>query len=243
MLACTEAELQVLVNRLDSVSKRYSLLINVDKTKTMATNGATCSIKINSDTLEQVTVFPYLGSLITDDSECSKEIHARLAKGRSIGTKLKKIWQSHGIHTSTKIRLMKALVWPVALYGCESWTLKKTDEARINAFEMKCLRQLLRVSWTDRKTNEWVLASCDSGCGQKPSHLCEGKETGILWACHEEARGLLGEDANARHHTRRSGSWQTQDKLVEQHHIMDRTLNGAVSEDCGKQTPMENGDS
>ena len=131
----------------------------MDKTKTMATNGATCSIKINSDTLEQVTVFPYLGSLITDDSECSKEIQARLAKGRSIGTKLKKIWQSHGIHTSTKIRLMKALVWPVALYGCESWTLKKTDEARINAFEMKCLRQLLRVFWTDRKTNEWVLAT------------------------------------------------------------------------------------
>jgi hypothetical protein len=159
LLACTEMELQDLVNRLDSVSKRYSLLINVDKTKTMATNGATCSIQINSDTLEQVIVFPYLGSLITDDSECSKEIHARLAKGRSIGTKLKKIWQNHGIHISTKIRLMKALVWPVALYGCESWTLKKTDEARINAFEMKCLRQLLRVSWTDRKTNEWVLAT------------------------------------------------------------------------------------
>ena len=83
-------------------------------------NGTSCNISVNGEQLEQVQEFPYLGSLITDDSECTREIHTRLAKGRSMGSKLKKIWQSHGISTSTKIRLLKALVWPVAMYGCES---------------------------------------------------------------------------------------------------------------------------
>jgi len=75
-----------------------------------------------------VSSFPYLGSLITYDAECTKDIRGRLANGLGIGAKLKKIWQNHGIRIYTKIRLMKALVWPVAMYGCESWTLKKDDE-------------------------------------------------------------------------------------------------------------------
>ena len=133
---------------------------------------------------------------------------------------------------------MKAFVWPVALYGCESWTLKKTDEARINAFEMKCLRQLLRVSWTDRKTNEWVLATA----GVDRNLLISVKERKLAYFGHVMRKQ---EDCLEKMLMQGTtpGSWQTQDKLVEQHHIMDRTLNGAVSEDCGKQTPMENGDS
>ena len=78
-----------------------------------------------------VSSFPYLGSLITDDADPTLEdIRGRLAKGLGIGAKLKKIWQNHGIRISTKIRLMKALVWPVAMYGCESWTFKKDDEKK-----------------------------------------------------------------------------------------------------------------
>ena len=125
----------------------------------MTINGTTCNIRItfNNNILEQVTTFPYLGSLITNDTGCIKDIRSRLAKGSSIGKALKNIWQNHGIGIPTKIRLLKALVWPVAVYGCESWTLKKDDEARINAFEMRCLRQVLRVSWTAKNTNEWVL--------------------------------------------------------------------------------------
>ena len=96
-------------------------------------------VKTRQDGLEVVSSFPYLGSLITDDAECTKDIRGRLAKGLGIGAKLK-IWQNHGIHISTKIHPMKALVWPVAMYGCESWTLKKDDEKRISAFEMKCLK-------------------------------------------------------------------------------------------------------
>ena len=94
---------------------------------------------------------------MTEDSDCSKEIKARLGKGKGTMTSLKNIWKSHGISVTTKARLMKALVWPVATYGCEGWTIMKCDEKRINGFEMKGLRQILRVSSMARRTNEWVL--------------------------------------------------------------------------------------
>jgi len=125
LLATSEAELQELVDRLDRVSRKYSLLINVDKTKVMASDGIglACRILIQNEQLEQVDTFPYLGSLITDDGECTTEFHTRLNKGQAIGASLQKIWNSHSVPISTKIRLMKALVWPAATYGCESWTL------------------------------------------------------------------------------------------------------------------------
>ena len=86
-----------------------------------------------------------------------REYHTRLNKGQAIAAKLQKIWKSHSIPISTKIWLMKALVWPVATHGCESWTLRKTEETRFDAFEIKGLRKILWVSWTAKKTNEWVL--------------------------------------------------------------------------------------
>ena len=104
--------------RLDRVSRKYSLLINVDKTKVMASDGKACRILIQNELLEQVDTFPYLGSLITEDGECTTEFRTR--KGQAIVASLQKIWKSHNIPISTKIRLMKALVWPVATYGCES---------------------------------------------------------------------------------------------------------------------------
>ena len=115
LLATTEAELQELVDRLDRVSRRYSLLINIDKTKVMASNGIACRILIQNEQLAQVNTFPYLGSLITEDGECrpTTEFRSRLSRGQAIGASLQKIWKSHSIPISTKIRLMKALVWPV----------------------------------------------------------------------------------------------------------------------------------
>ena len=86
------------------------------------------------------------------------EFHTRLNRGQAIGASLQKIWKSHSMPISTKIRLMKALVWPVATYRCESWTLRKNEETRLEAFEMKGLRKILCVSWTAKKTNEWVLS-------------------------------------------------------------------------------------
>jgi len=107
--------------------------------------------------MAQVNTFPYLGSLITEDGECTTEFRTTLNIGQAIGASLQKIRKSHNIPISTKIRLMKALVWPVATYGCESWTLRQNDETRVEAFEMKGLRKILRVSWTAKKTNDWVL--------------------------------------------------------------------------------------
>src|SRR6218665_3981224 len=130
----------------------------MDKTKIMTLNGKMCNIILNGSRLEQVSTFQYLGSMIAEDAECSKEIRGKLARGQSAETGMKQIWKSHGIKLTTKVRLMKALVWPVATYGCESWTTKKRDERRIGAFEMKCIRSIiLRVSWTQKQTNEWVL--------------------------------------------------------------------------------------
>jgi len=105
LLATLEAELQELVDRLDRVSCKYSLLINVDKTKVMASDGIACRILIQNEQLEQVDTFSYLGSLITEDGECTTEFRTRLNRGQAIGASLQKIWKSHSIHTHTYTRL------------------------------------------------------------------------------------------------------------------------------------------
>ena len=150
-MATSEAELQELVDRLDRVSRKYSLLINVDKTKVMASDGIACHILIQNELLKQMDTFPYLVSLIIEDGKCTTEFRTRLNRGQAIGASLQKTWKSHSIPISTEIRLMKALVWPVATYGCESWTLRKNEEARLDAFEMKGPRKILQVSWTAKK--------------------------------------------------------------------------------------------
>jgi len=114
LLATSETELQELMDRLDRVSRKYSLLINVDKTKVMASDSIACRILIQNELLEQVDTFPYFGSLITEDGECTTGFRTRLNRSQAIGASLQKIWKSHSIPISTKIRLMKALVWPVA---------------------------------------------------------------------------------------------------------------------------------
>jgi len=156
LLATLEAELQELVDRLNRVSREYGLLITVDKTKVMVSNDITCRILIQNEQLEQVDTFLYLGSLITEDGECTMEFRTRLYKGQAIGASLQKIWKSHSIPISTKIRLMKALAWPVAMYSCESWTLRKNEETHLDAFEVKGLRKILCVSWTARKTSGFL---------------------------------------------------------------------------------------
>jgi len=112
----------------------------------MASDGIAFRINIQNEQLEQVDTFPYLESLITEDSECTTDFHTRLNRGHAIRASLQKIRKSHSILTATKIRLMKALVWPVAMYGCESWTLRKNEDTRLDAFKMKGTRKILRVS-------------------------------------------------------------------------------------------------
>jgi len=190
----------------------------------MASDG----ILIQNEQLEQVDTFPYLGSLITEDGECMTEFRTRLNRGQAIGASLQKIWKSHSIPISTKIRLMKALVWPVATYGCESWTLRKNEEARLDAFEMKGLRKILRVSWTANKTNEWVLNK--AGVKKELLDTVKSKEANILWSHHEETRKLPGERDNARNNARCTQARKATQGLDGQHQDVDRTFHGRVSQ-------------
>jgi len=157
LIATSEQELQVLVDRDNTVSNQYNLMINVDKTKVMATCKNKCNILINNEKLQQVDTFKYLGALITDDAQCTGDIHARLGNGTGNLKSMQRLWQSHDISIDTKVRLLKTNAWSAAIHGCEDWMSKKSDESRIEAFEMKGLKQILRVSWTARKTNEWIL--------------------------------------------------------------------------------------
>ena len=107
----------------------------------------------NGETVETVADFIFLGSKITADGDCSREIKRRLLLGRKVMTNLDSIWKSRDITLPTKVHLVKALVFPVVMYGCESWTIKKAEPRRIDAFELWCWRRLLRVPWTARRSN------------------------------------------------------------------------------------------
>ena len=111
-----------------------------------------------------MTDFIFVGSKITADGDCSHEIKRCLLLGRKIMTNLDSIFKSRGTTLLTKVRLVKAIVFPVVLYGCESWTVKKADSQRIDAFELWCWRRLLRVPWTARRSNHSNLKEICSGC-------------------------------------------------------------------------------
>ena len=156
LMASTEMELQDLVTRLDREGRKKGLEINIGK-KVYVTKWESMQHQVQDSMIEQVETFVYLGSLITEDVDCSREIRIRTARGLGIGVDLMKLWKSHNIKINTKIKLMRTLIWPVMMYGCESWTIKKRDEQRIKAFEMKCIRKILGISRIEKKTNEWVL--------------------------------------------------------------------------------------
>ena len=113
---------------------------------------------------ETVADFNFLGSKITADGDCSHEIKRRLLLRRKVITNLDSILKSRGITLSTKVRLVKAMVFPVVMYGCESWTTKKAKCRRIDAFELWCWRRLLRVPWTARRCNQSILKEINPGC-------------------------------------------------------------------------------
>ena len=128
----------------------------------MATDGTSCCIKIQNQQLEQIKTFSYLGSVIAEDATSKGDIRSRLRTAQGISTSLNKLWKSHNLPVHTKIRLLKSLVWPIATNRCESWTIKKEDKDRIKAFEMKGFRHILRIPWTAKKTNEWVLETSNA---------------------------------------------------------------------------------
>ena len=127
-------------------------------------SGPVTSWQIDGETVETVSDFVLWGSKITTDSDCSHEIKRCLLLGRKVRTNLDSIFKSRDITLPTKVCLVKAMVFPVVMYGCESWTVKKAEHWRIDAFELWCWRRLLRVLWTARRSNQSILKEISPGC-------------------------------------------------------------------------------
>ena len=137
-------------------SEKVGLKLNIQKTKITASSPMT-SWQIDGETMEMVTEFILGGSKITADGDYSHETKRHLLLGRKAMTNLDSIWKSRGITLSTKVCLVKAMVFPVVMYGCENWTIKKAECHRIDAFELWCWRRLLRVPWAARRSNQSIL--------------------------------------------------------------------------------------
>ena len=144
-------------------SEKVGLKLNIQKTKIMASSPIT-SWEIDGETVETVTDFIFLGSKITADDDCSHEIKRHLLLGRKVMTNLDNILKSRDITLSTKVCLVKAMVFPVVMNGCESWTIKKAECRRIDAFELWYWIKLLRVPWTARRSNQSILKEISPGC-------------------------------------------------------------------------------
>ena len=142
--------------KVNEESEKVVLKLNIQKTKIMV-SGPITSGQIDGETVERVADFIILGSKITADGNCNHEIKRRLLLGRKVMTNLDSILKSRDITLPTKVRIVKAMVFPVVMYGCESWTVKKTEHWRIDAFELWCWKRLLRVRWTARRSKQSIL--------------------------------------------------------------------------------------
>ena len=156
LTAESKEEIKSLLMRVKEVSKKIGLKLNIQKTKIMTSSPVT-SWQINEETIETVTVCIFEGSKITADGNCSHEIKRCLLFGRKAMTNLDRILKSRHITLPTKVHLVKAIVFLVVMYACESWTINKAEHQRINAFELWCWRRLLRVPWTARRSNQLIL--------------------------------------------------------------------------------------
>ena len=137
-------------------SEKVGLKLNIQKTKIMA-SGPITSWEVDGEIVETVADFMFLGSKITADVDCSHEIKRGLLLGRKVMTNLDSIFKIRDITLPTKIYLVKAMVFPIVMHGCESWTVKKAEHQKVDAFELWCWRRLLRVPWTSRRSNQSIL--------------------------------------------------------------------------------------
>ena len=159
----SEEELKRLLMKVKVESEKVGLKLNIQKTKIMA-SGPITSWEVDGETVEAVSDFIFLASKITADGDSSHEIKRGLLLGRKIMTNLDSIFKSRDITLPTKVHLVKAIFFPVVIYACESWTVKKADCQGIDAFELWCWRRLLRVPWTARRSNQSILKEISPGC-------------------------------------------------------------------------------
>ena len=161
LMAESEEELKSLLMKVKEESEKVGLKLNIQKTKIMASSPIT-SRQIDGETVETVSDFTFGGSKITADGDCSHEIKKSLLLGRKVMTNLDSIFKSKDITLPTRVCLVKAMVYPMVMYGCESWTVKKAECRRIDAFELWCWRRLLGVSWTARRSIQSILMEISS---------------------------------------------------------------------------------
>jgi len=168
ILAETVDDLQYLLRKVKEESAAAGLKLNMKKTFVM-TNGPIQEFHIDNDQVEIVKEFIFLGSNINTDGNCSNEIKRRLLMGRRAMVSLDKLIKSKDVSLATKIKIIKTMVFPVTMYGCESWTIKQADRKKIDAFELWCWRRLLRVPWTEKRTNKSVLQEIKPECSLEAS--------------------------------------------------------------------------
>ena len=163
LIAESDEEIKRLLMKVKEESEKVGLKLNIQKTK-IITSGPITSWQIDGETVETVSDFIFGGSKITADGDCSHEIKRHLLLGRKVMTNLDSILKSRAIILPTKFHLVQDIVFPLVVYGCESWTIKKAEYRRIDAFELWCWRRLLRVPWTARRSNQSILKEMSPGC-------------------------------------------------------------------------------
>ena len=168
------------MERVSRASEKTGLYLNVGKTKVMTT-GDIGGVTVDGKDIEVVTKFISLGALITKDGLCGKEVQRRMAIGKFAMGELTSIWKDRGVTMKTKVKLVKVLVFPIVLYGAETWTMRKHERRKIDPFELWCWRRVLRVSWMERKTNIWIIENI------KPEWTLESKVP-KAWARGESRR-------------------------------------------------------
>ena len=163
LVAESKEELKSLLMKVKEESEKVGLKLNIQKMKIMV-SGPITSWEIDGETVETLSDFIFGGSKITADGDCSHEIKRCLLLGRKVMTNLDSILKNRGITLPTKVHLVKAMVLPVVIYGCESWTVKKAEHQRSDAFELWCWRRLLRVPGTISRSNESIPKEISPGC-------------------------------------------------------------------------------
>ena len=195
--------------------------LNLKKIKIMATS-LTNNWQIEGENVEEVTGFVFLGAKITADADCSQEIRRCLLLGRRAMTNLSKIVKSRDITLTTKVRIVKAMVFPIVTYGCESWTMRKAERRKIDAFELWCWRKILKVCWTARRSNRSILQEIKPDCSLEGMILkAELKYFGHIMRRQDTLEKILmmGKVEGKRKRGRPRARWM--DDILE---VMDSTL-------------------
>ena len=214
LMAESEEELKSLLMKVKVESEKAGLKLNIQKTKLMA-SGPITSWQIDGETMGTVTDFIFLGSKITADGDCSHEIKRRLLVGRKAMSNLDSILKCRDIPLLTKVHVVKAIVFPVVMYVCESWTIKKTECQRIDAFEMWYWRRFLRVSWTTRRSNQSILK------GISPEYSLEGLMLKLklqYYGAPDVKNWLTGKDPDAGKHWGQEEKGPTGNEMAGWHH-------------------------